>query len=262
MLVRIVLAVAALAWFSPALVQAQSQPYRAVQEQRRWSLDIGAGPVYGFSANGGNARETNLTPWFSFNYGNRLYGSGLDGLAYNAVNADDLRVGGQLRPRYESGKAAGGTLERPGFGIDATLYAFKRLPGNVVIGGRFQHDLSDVANRGNQLFASVGQQTVTRIGLLQSVGYVRAGDANIVRAYYGITPEDSALSGMPEFRPGGGVQNAGVALLWMAPLGAHYGAGAFINYERILGDATDSPLVTDETVRRAGLIFVRRFGGD
>ncbi len=260
-LLRVALAAAGVALFSPTLALAQTQPYKSVQEQKRWSVEVGGGPVYGFSANGGSTSETNLTPWISFNYGNRFYANGLDGVGYNFINVDDLRIGGQLRPRYASGDAAGGTLERPGFGIDATVYAFKRIAGNVVVGGRVTHDLSGVSD-GTQLFGSVGHQKVTRVGLLQTIGYVRVGDRKVVRAYYGLTPEDSIASGLPAYSPGGGVQSAGVAALLMVPFGDRYGAGGFINYERILGDAADSPLVAHASVWRAGLIVVRRFGRD
>ncbi len=254
-------AAAGVALFSPTSVLAQTQPYKSVQEQKLWSLEVGGGPVYGFSANGGSTRETNLTPWISFTYDNRFYVNGLDGVGYNLIHVDDLRVGGQLRPRYASGNAAGGTLERPDFGIDATVYAFKRLAHNVVVGGRVTHDLSGVSD-GTQLFASVGHQKVTRVGLLQTIGYVRAGDRKVVSAYYGITPADSIASGLPAYSPGGGVQNAGVAALLMVPFGDRYGAGGFINYERVLGDAADSPLVDRANIWRAGLIVVRRFGKD
>lgn len=53
--------------------------------QKRWMLDLGGGPVYGFSANGGGARKTRLTPWGSLNYKDRAYANGLDGVGYNLV---------------------------------------------------------------------------------------------------------------------------------------------------------------------------------
>ena len=258
MLTRAAPAALVIALLAPVAAAAQTAPYQAVQEQKRWTLDVGGGPVYGFSANGGGARKTRLTPWGSFNYDNRLYANGLDGVGYNIVRSDDLRVGVQVRPHYGSGKTEEGELKRPGFGADATVYAFKRIPGNVVVGARLSHDVSNVSD-GSQLFASVGRQTLTPIGLLQTLAYVRAGDKEEVRAYYGISPSQAAASGLPEYRPSGGLQNTGAAALLMAPIGEHYGVGGFVNYERLLGDSAKSPIVTSRNVVRAGVIAVRRF---
>lgn len=47
---------------APAAAMAQTAPYEEVLPQKRWTLDLGGGPVYGFSANGGGARKTRLTP--------------------------------------------------------------------------------------------------------------------------------------------------------------------------------------------------------
>ena len=243
---------------APAAAMAQTAPYEEVLPQKRWTLDLGGGPVYGFSANGGGARKTRLTPWGSLNYKDRVYANGLDGVGYNLVKADDLRIGVQLRPRYGSGKPEDVDLKRPDFGADAAVYAFKRLPWNVVVGARATRDVSNISD-GAQIYASVGRQTLTPIGLLQTIGYARAGDKNAVRAYYGISTSEAAASGLPTYRPDGGLQNAGVAALLMAPIGERYGVGALANYERLLGNSADSPIVRHKDVWRAGLIVVRRF---
>ncbi len=166
---------------APAVAMAQTSPYEEVLPQQRWTLDLGGGPVYGFSANGGGARKTRLTPWASLNYKDRVYANGLDGVGYNFFKADDLRIGVQLRPRYGSGKPEGLDLKRPDFGADAAVYAFKRLPWNVVVGARATRDVSNISD-GAQLYASVGRQTLTPIGLVQTIGYARAGDKRAVRA--------------------------------------------------------------------------------
>lgn len=59
------------ALLAPAAAGAQTAPYKKVLVQKRWTLDLGGGPVYGFSANGGGARKTHLTPWGSLNYDDR-----------------------------------------------------------------------------------------------------------------------------------------------------------------------------------------------
>lgn len=61
-----------------------------------------------------------------------------------------------------------------------------------------------------------------------------------------MTPSDSLASGLPIYVPGSGVRDARawtMALLHLS-LQWHLGAGAM--YLRIMGDAADSPIVSDE----------------
>jgi len=142
-------------------------------------------------------------------------------------------------------------------GLDG-LYAYKRLPGNIVVGGRIQHDVSG-DDAGLEYYGSVGHQRVTRVGLLQTMGYVRGGDDERARRYYGVTAAEAPGSGYAVFEPSGGLSGLGGVIMLAVPIGDRFGMGGFINYEQRLGDLKDSPLVEDDHVWRAGLIGVVRF---
>jgi outer membrane protein len=245
---------------APGLALAQSQPFRPVGDQPDLTLDIGGGGVYGFGGLGGETDRVNPIPWGSLNWKGRVYANPLDGLGYNAVKTDTFRAGFQVRPHY--GGASVDELERPGLGADLAAYAFVRVPGNVSIGGRITRDISGQSD-GTEVFASVSQQTVTRVGLLQSTAYVRAGDRRSNSAYYGVTPEQSAATGVPVYDLDSGFQSAGIAFLLMAPLGDDWAVGGFVNAETALGEVADSPLIQDrdqgEMAYRGGVLVVRRF---
>jgi len=250
------LAAAALFSLPAGPVRAQSMPYEAVEAPTTWKVDIGGGVVRGFSATGNTSDEFNFTAWGSASWRDVIYANGLDGLGWNAVKRDDLRVGVQLRPRFAAGDIEG--LDRPELGADAALYAYRRLPGNIVVGGRIQHDVSG-DDAGLEYYASVGHQRVTRVGLLQTMGYVRGGDDERARRYYGVTAAEAPGSGYAAFEPSGGLSGLGGVVMLAVPIGDRFGMGGFVNYEQRLGDLKDSPLVEDDHVWRAGLIGVVRF---
>jgi outer membrane scaffolding protein for murein synthesis (MipA/OmpV family) len=240
---------------------AQTQPFEAVQGKKTWRLEVGGGAVYGFAPFGDDPNRLNVAPWASFTYRDRIYANLLDGLGVNLVKRETLHAGLQLRPQYGQDTELEG-LELPGLGADLTAYAFADAPLGFVVGGRLQQDISGVSD-GLAWFASAARRDVTPIGLLQTSAYMRGSDAGRARTYFGVTEAEEAATGIDAYTPDGGPQAAGIALLMMTPLGERFGVGAFANYERVLGDAADSPLVArsdaKEDIVRFGLIFVRRW---
>ena len=236
---------------------AQSQPYEQVEAPKTWRVDVGGGITHGFSATGNTGDDVNYTAWGSASYRDIIYANGLDGLGWNAVKTDDFRAGVQLRPRFAAGDIEASNLERPDFGADAALYAYKRL-GGVVVGGRVAQDVSG-DDAGLQYFASIGHQRVTPVGLLRVSGYVVGGNDERIQRYFGVSPEQAPGSGYQPYEASGGLSGAGAVAFLAIPIGERFGVGGFVNYEQRLGDTKDSPLVEDEGVWRAGLIGVVRF---
>lgn len=252
---RLALLTAALAGL-PAAALAQAQPFQPVEAPQTWKVDIGGGVVRGFSATGNNSDEASFTAWGSASYRDIVYANGLDGLGWNAIKRDGFHAGVQLRPRFAAGDIDG--MDRPELGADAALYAYKRLPGNIVVGGRIQHDATG-DDAGMEYYGTVSHQRVTPIGLLQTMAYMRAADDERVQRYYGVSAAEAASSGFTAFEPSGGLSAAGAAALLAIPIGDRYGMGAFVNYEQRLGDIKDSPLIEDDYIWRAGVIGVVRF---
>ncbi|WP_031549161.1 MipA/OmpV family protein [Parvularcula oceani] len=243
------------------VAEAQTQPFERILDDTTWNLEVGGGGVYGFAPLGDDPYKLNFTPWVSFSHRDRVYANLLDGVGYNVVKTDRLRMGAQLRPSYTLDSDVEG-LDRPSTGVDLTGYAFTRLPANFVVGGRIERDVTG-ASDGFAYYASLARRDITRIGLLQSTVYTRAGGDRRARAYYGVTEAEEAATGIDGFEPDGGFQAVGAGFLMMTPIGDRYAIGAFANYERVLGDAARSPLVrrseAEENILRTGVVLVRRF---
>jgi len=248
----------------PAAALAQALPYKDIEAPSTWEVDVGGGPVYGFSPGGKDPHKTNFTFWGSAHWKGKIYANGLDGLGYNVINDETLHVGAQLRPRWGGPDDTDSGIQSPDTGADLALYAYKRTWKDFVVGGRIGRDVTGVSD-GWDFWGSVSRQDVTPVGLLQSMVYARGGDKNTNRTFYGVTARDvAAVPSLDAYDPKGGLNQVGVAFLMMTPIGDKYAVGTFANYERILGEAADSPLIErygQQDEYRGGLIVVRRFIG-
>lgn len=87
-----------------------------------------------------------------------------------------------------------------------------------------------VARNGDEWLFSIGPR-------------VTWSDARYHRAYFGVTAAEALRSGLPAYRPGGGVQALGATAGFLAQLGKRFGIYSYAKYDRLVGDAADSPVV-------------------
>lgn len=71
---------------------------------------------------------------------------------------------------------------------------------------------------------------------------VTLADGRYHRAWYGVTPAGAAASGLAAYRPGGGIGAVGVAAGGLVQLDKHWGLAAYARYDRLVGDASQSPI--------------------
>jgi outer membrane protein len=62
-------------------------------------------------------------------------------------------------------------------------------------------------------------------------------------AWFGVAPADALASGLPAYDPGGGIQAYGATASFLTQLGPRWGIYTYAKYDRLVGDAADSPLV-------------------
>lgn len=74
------------------------------------------------------------------------------------------------------------------------------------------------------------------------------------RMYYGVTPSDSAASGLATYTPGDDFNRVGVALSVDQFLSRHFSIGARGYFGRMLGDAAASPVTASKDQFFAGLV--------
>jgi MipA family protein len=92
---------------------------------------------------------------------------------------------------------------------------------------------------------------------------VTINDARYQRAYFGVTPAGAAASGLRAYTPGGGVSAVGFAVGALRQFGPRWGVAAYARYDRLVGDAADSPIVRGPGSRNqpaAGIALSYVFG--
>ena len=84
------------------------------------------------------------------------------------------------------------------------------------------------------------------------------------RAYFGVSPASAAAAGLPVYTPEGGVQGVGAASSLHVALTPRWGLYGYAQYERLISDAGDSPLVRQFGSRdqvSGGIALTMTFGG-
>jgi outer membrane scaffolding protein for murein synthesis (MipA/OmpV family) len=84
-------------------------------------------------------------------------------------------------------------------------------------------------------------------------------------AWWGVAPADAAPSGLPAYDPDGGIHAYGAAASFETQLGPRWGIATYAKYDRLVGDAADSPIVRQLGSRdqfSGGLALTYTFDGD
>ncbi len=133
-----------------------------------------------------------------------------------------------------------------------------KVPTTFEAGAFAQYDLSSSIRMRTEVRKGIGGHE----GLVAALGgdYVwRDGDRYLLslgprlllsngryqRAWFGVSPEASAASGLPEYRPGGGVHAVAATSGFNYQLDRRFGLFGFVRYERLVGDAANSPIIRD-----------------
>ena len=133
-----------------------------------------------------------------------------------------------------------------------------KVPTTFEAGAFAQYDPSDSFRFRAQLLKGIGGHK----GLVGAVGVDRIwrdgdryvfsigprivlSDARYQRAYFAVTPAASLASGLPAYRPGGGIQGVAVASGMSYQLNSRWGLFGYARYERLVGDAARSPIVRE-----------------
>jgi outer membrane protein len=114
--------------------------------------------------------------------------------------------------------------------------------------------------------AELGTQADLRLsaGVFQSGGFSAGvvtqatwADTKATSAYHGIGPQQSVLTGLPVFQPGGGLLHTSLGLLWSVDLGPKWIVVGSLERRKLQGDAGRGPLAeqSSNSYLSAGLAY-------
>lgn len=111
---------------------------------------------------------------------------------------------------------------------------------------RLRASLRKGLNGHDGLVGQIGADKIWRDGdkYMFSVGpRLLFSDGRYQRAYFGVSPAAALATGLPAYRPGGGVHGVALAAGGNYELGGRFGLFGFARGERLVGDAGKSPFI-------------------
>jgi len=233
---------------TPALAQAPV----VASPQRDWQLTLGGSVGFVPKYQGSSNYEVRALPYVDANYKDVVFVRGLAAGA-NLVNVKGPRPGDGLRM---------GPILRYGFGRDESddtaLRGLGDIDDAIEAGGFIAYSagplladltlVKDVAGGHDGVLADAGIAWRATISP-RLRGSVRASTTWANDTYmsnvFGISPAQSARSGMRVHDAGAGIKDVGLALNLSYGLTENWSVSGRVAYSRLLGDAADSPIVAD-----------------
>jgi MipA family protein len=249
--------------------------------ERNWQMRLGAGLVCAPAFVGSDHYQLQGGPDFEARYKDRLFLSLRDGIGFDLLKTDRFRAGPVVKfqqPRNEDGRGgiftisggrtdalrglgdvsttaeAGAYVQYQAGHFSASAEVRKGIGGHegliADLGARYTTGLMGMTVRGRPIMLSVGPR-------------VTIVDDTYNQVYFGVTAAQSVASGLSEYDAEGGLLSYGAGAAVIVPLSRKLSASVIFGYDRLSGDAGESPLVLERgSVDQAtvGLGLVYRFG--
>ncbi|HEY6135303.1 MAG TPA: MipA/OmpV family protein [Rubrivivax sp.] len=230
---------------------------------------VRAQPAY----SGASGASTDVTPAGFIRYG-RFTLSGAGGFTTKRADEVDRGLGAALLQkdtfrlsaalRYDNGRQQDESADLDGMGdIEPTVRAQIVARWRPVRGWRLTGSLGvDALNRvgGYTVDTTLSREWFTGPGQTWTVsGGLGAGSGRYLQAWYGVTPEQSALSGYPVFEPSAGLRDAHLSATWRTEFAHEWAGFVGYGYSRLLGPAADSPLTRNPAGHNVSTALVWRF---
>lgn len=260
---------------APPAAQRPAGPPPGVAAADGWTVSVGFAPVVSPVWQGSTDAALSIFPDLRINYRDEFFASVPDGIGWNAVRERGWRAGPLVKLRFGRDERNGGSPFLVSGGSDA-LIGLGNIPaageaGLFVekrLGAREQVRLRTEVRQGfgghEALVVDLSASLGGRVGRnIWSVGpRATLAGRDYVQTYFGITPAQSAASGITAFRADGGLVSVGLGGTVIRPLSRNYALTLFGGVDRLSGDAGGSTVVQERGQRMQlvlGLGLSRRF---
>ncbi len=210
----------------------------------------GAGPVLKPDYRGSNNYKVSFTPLLSFKYrdvlqfdNNRIriniFGSD------SIIPTENFTAGPSLSVDFGRDEKANPALEGLGdVGASGEIGIFASYKfGPTRLRLRMRRDVtssfSGMKIAGDFRVVVYNKDKTTMVGAISS-SWV---DNDYMEKFYGVTPEQSLSSGLPEFDPSSGIMDVSLQFGLNQQISSKWAAIIYTNYTRLLGDVANSPIV-------------------
>ena len=235
------------------------------EEPRRTRIGLGAQLVPSFP--GSDNLSVRPLVDFAMTRGDRPFAFEApdESFGFALVNKNGFAIGPAIG--FEGARKAkdvGADLPKVGFSIEVGGFVQFELSESF----RIRSEVRKGVTGHKGLIGNIGADFIARDKdeWLVSIGpRLTFADGKYHRAYFSVAPEDSAASGLPAYSAGGGLLSAGATAGYLQQLSERWGLYSYAKYDRLLGDAADSPIVREHGSRdqfSVGLALTYTFTSD
>ena len=152
-------------------------------------------------------------------------------------------------------------LDKVGFGIEAGGFVQTFLGQGFRLRGELRQAIGSHKGLVGDLTADAVLRGADDKFVITAGPRVRWGNGRFHRGLFGIDVPASIASGLPAYRPSGGIYAYGGQANGHLFLGQSLGINAYGRYDRLVGDAADSPIVRQGSPNQleAGVALTYRF---
>lgn len=238
-----------LACAASAAAAQTASPGAGARPTAGWSVGLGAGAITSPSYRGSSTYRVRPIPAITARHGDDFSFSGLEA-DYTPFRAGPWSAGAQGRFRFGQRERDNINALRGlgGVGASFELGGFLRYgSGPVSIKASLAQDVLS-GHEGQVGGVSVAySKTIRRTPagpVLFSAGpSLNWASAKFNGAYYGVDAVQARRSGLAPYRPGSGLESAGLSATLIAPVGRRVNVVAIAGLDRLIGDAADSPRI-------------------
>lgn len=257
---------AALAVATPAAAQ-ETAPNEAASDHPAWLVMVGIGLRVSPSYPGSTRAELGQIPVLKVWREDEPLPAGTPdgGKSIRLAGERNARAAGlslAFAPR-RSREAATEGLRTVGRGVEVGVFAQEYVTPSLRVRGDIRQGIgAHAALRANVAVDYVLRAKSNNRKLMTIGPRARFASAKYSRRYFGIDASEAAAAGLPQYRPGGGLNALGLATGAHYPLNPRWGLYGFAGYERLMGDAAASPLTRQRGSRdqlNAGLALTYVF---
>ncbi len=224
-----------------------------------WRVTVGAAGLYKPAFTGAKDYQAFVFPDLKVEYKNRFFASAFEGVGYNLVNAGTWRAGPVVRLDFGRPETDDNPFRVAGGKTDA-LRGLGDVDTSVEVGGfleygfgpfryslKLRHGLGGHQGLiGETALAYKGSADLFGRRVMYSFGpRATFADSDYNDAYFGISPSQSARSGLARYDPGAGLVSYGLGAFAVMPIAQSVSLGVIGAYDRLAGEAADSPLITE-----------------
>lgn len=238
-----------LGWAQQSLADQALQQQGLTPGSGGWGATVGAGLAAVPRYPGASRERARLVPLLSINYGDRLF-VGPFGIGVTALRWHGFRAGPVLG--FEHGRSASDDPRLAGLGdistsITGGLFA-RYVRGPFEIAATARQAVSHSTNGLSGLLQVNARHVFAGARTLVAVGPdLEFGNGDFQRTWFGISPAQSAASGLPVYVPHAGINRVGLHADVTYRASTHIVWRIFARISDLTADAAQSPVIERRT---------------